>query len=105
VPIREVRLTARFVARAKEQFPPDGAGDGRPSYAIFEATVLPVALRAFGHNFESLTAGQDAVAAVRYLVTVCPPFVGSVLFVGSLVGNWVDPRYWDTIGIDPGQDD
>jgi hypothetical protein len=112
--VREVRLTEHFKAQARKEFPPGGSPSGRPSYETFETTALPVAMRAFGHNFESLAPGgapEESPTNIRYLVTICPPFIGSIMFVGSLVGTSVeldglsvDENYWDLIDQDPRPD-
>lgn len=105
---RPVRWSPDALERAQEYFPIAGAADGRPSWELFERTLLRAAEEAFGRDFEGL-ATEEPGYPVRYLIMAATPlFPSPVLFFGMLVDDAVevvdidvDEGYTDLVGDDP----
>jgi hypothetical protein len=81
---RKVERSDSFIEEAMALFPPGGSTDGRPSYELFEETVLLAAETAFSLNFEGLQPVEPG-SPVRYVLTAEALFFPrSLIFYGIL---------------------
>ena len=69
---RTVRCSPEAVERAQEHFPSGGDSLGRPSWALFERTLLRAATAQFARDFEGAQA-ETPDYPVRFVVTAPTP--------------------------------
>jgi hypothetical protein len=70
---RIVLLSDEFVQRAQALFPPAGSPEGRPSWDLFQVTVLKAAVTAFGNDFEG-QHGDEPGSPIHVVLTAATPF-------------------------------
>lgn len=105
---REVRRGARFLAAAKELYPPGGGADGGPSFERFVDGPLKGAETQFALAFDDLPSAIEGIA-IKFVVTHGVPIFPAMVIYGmlatdgavELVDVTTDPDYFDQISNDP----
>lgn len=87
IPRREVRMHPDFEREAKENFPPGGSVEGRPSYELFLARPL-VAFQAAFQHWERNAMPLPGVHAIRSADVANDPFFPLLVAIATLM---IDP--------------
>lgn len=104
---RKVVRSAHFTDQAQARYPVGGSTEGRPSFELFEETLLRIVEEQLARAFDGL---PEARPGVRVAATHASgfPFFPPMLFYARLRGGdveliavEVDEEYWDLIGRDP----
>lgn len=89
MPSRTVEHGDHFLEEAMHLFPPGGSSDGRPSFELFEQTVLKTAETAFGLNFEALPELEPGSPVHLVLTANVLLFPRPLVFYGILTAEHV----------------
>jgi hypothetical protein len=86
---------------ARDEFPPGGSADGRPSFERFADGPLAAATAFFRRRFDE---APEIAPGIRVWVTIGVPVFRPMAFYAALVGDAIelldftfedDERYWD----------
>ncbi len=82
---REVRRSARFVAKAQGLYPPGGSPDGRPSFELFERLICEVSNPSSPLQFDDLPVALQEVPSIRHVMTHAVPYFPALVIYGILL--------------------
>jgi hypothetical protein len=85
--------------KAKLLYPDGGSPDGRPSFELFERTILAAALLRFARGFDDLPT-IDGLDSIRFVTTHQVPLFPATVFYGILGTDGVI----EMIDFDPDED-
>ncbi|MDP9401915.1 MAG: hypothetical protein M3P85_00965 [Actinomycetota bacterium] len=104
----KVTRSSEFERKARGFFPPGGSPDGKPSFELFEKTVLKAVELAFSRMFDDLPLAKEGLGAIRAVSTQAVPHFPPLVVYGMLVTDAtvdlmdieVDEDFWDRLAAD-----